>query len=561
MKSKSILKQIMMILSTVSLFFPSISIAQGTVTYGIKINGKEINASHPWRLSYKDGIAMLHSGRKESGEQQYIDYHRREIIRNLHLDNRDYTLTTPFDSLTRATVTNDTATLLGYFCHKAHLVIRSNSVDVWYTDQAAVKGSPLLEVTPYLGLVLKIVRNGNFEIYATHIDFKNGKTYTDIKPEKGTPVNEAMFQALLIRSRFTSIPVFTDRQINFGDSFANPSADELNKVYHYSGGTVVIKKIHLPEKFRGSIYAFLTQYSNGDAYDRTGCVFVIPTKDPVTFLDALRKGIKVLPVYKDNGGNEYQGIITTNDYQPPVELIRFFTPFGIRAYNHKVKIAGYHWADSVTFVQNVTDMAPLLQGDVWIGVYIGNYDKKGHTISLKLNFYPPDGSYDTLKKQWVLPLFNTLNIMEMSGQNYGKLFGNDSLKMKVWIPEHILHPRLRYISTGHGGWDGGDEFNPKVNTIFMDGEKIFSYTPWRTDCATYRLENPSSGNAGNGLSSSDYSRSGWCPGTTTNPVYIPLPELKPGWHTFTVAIPEGKSAGSSFSFWNVSGVLIGEIKK
>src|SRR5699024_6216371 len=121
--------------------------------------------------------------------------------------------------------------------------------------------------------------------------------------------------------------------------------------------------------------------------------------------------------------------------------------------------------------------------------------------------------------------------------------------------------RLRYLSTGHGGWDGGDEFNPKQNTIFIDGKKVYAYTPWRTDCATYRLENPSSGNFSNGLSSSDYSRSGWCPGTTTNPVFIPLPYLTPGWHTITIAIPQGKPEGNSFSFWNVSGVLLGEVKQ
>src|SRR5699024_3940413 len=101
--------------------------------------------------------------------------------------------------------------------------------------------------------------------------------------------------------------------------------------------------------------------------------------------------------------------------------------------------------------------------------------------------------------------------------------------------------------------------NPKTNTIYVDGEEVYSFIPWRTDCSTYRLSNPSSGNFPNGLSSSDLSRSGWCPGTTTNPVYIPLPDLKPGWHIFKVAIPQGEAEGNSMSFWNVSGVLTGEI--
>lgn len=388
---KYVLFAIQMAILSVILFIPFITFGQGVVTYGLKINGKEIHTKHPLELSYKNGIALLNSGREGAKEQQFIDYHQKATFRNLHVDDKDYTLKTPFDSLIRATVTTDTATILGYLCHKAHLVIRSNSIDVWFTNQMAIKGSPLLDVAPYLGLVLKTVRNGNFEWYATHIELKSPSALQWETPESGTPVDEATFQALLIKSRYTSVPVFTDQQISFGDTITNPPADKMNTVYRYSGGTVVLKKIHLPENFHGSIFASLTQYSNGDAYDRTGCVFVIPTKDPITFLDALQKGIKVLPVYKDNDGGEYQGIIATKDYQPPVEIMRVFTPFGIRAYNNKVKIAGYHWADSVTFAQDITELEPLLNGDVWIGAYIGNYDKNGHTVSLKLNFYPAEG--------------------------------------------------------------------------------------------------------------------------------------------------------------------------
>jgi hypothetical protein len=69
--------------------------------------------------------------------------------------------------------------------------------------------------------------------------------------------------------------------------------------------------------------------------------------------------------------------------------------------------------------------------------------------------------------------------------------------------------------------------------------------------------NPSSGNFSDGISSSDLSRSNWCPGTTTNPVYIPL-HVKPGKHVIKIAIPLGKREGTSFSAWNISGCLIGE---
>lgn len=125
------------------------------------------------------------------------------------------------------------------------------------------------------------------------------------------------------------------------------------------------------------------------------------------------------------------------------------------------------------------------------------------------------------------------------------------------IPQNVNNLQLRYITSGHGGWSGGDEFNQKQNEIFADCKSIYHFIPWRTDCGTFRLLNPSSGNFANGLSSSDLSRSNWCPGSLTPPVYIPLPNLKLGQHIFKVAIPIGQREGSAFSAWNVSGCLIG----
>ena len=107
-------------------------------------------------------------------------------------------------------------------------------------------------------------------------------------------------------------------------------------------------------------------------------------------------------------------------------------------------------------------------------------------------------------------------------------------------------------------WENGDEFVPKSNTIELNNVQLFSFTPWRQDCGSYRLFNPASGNFPNGLSSSDYSRANWCPGTTTNPIYIDLGNLKAGNYTLKVKIPQGENEGNSFSSWNVSGGLLGE---
>ena len=193
----------------------------------------------------------------------------------------------------------------------------------------------------------------------------------------------------------------------------------------------------------------------------------------------------------------------------PVELIRFFTSFGVSHFNNMREINNYHWQDSVVYKQEVTPLIPNTTEEIWIGVFIGNYDKGGHLLSLDLQFYPPwdDGEVD---EKWIEPLFSTINILEMSGQNYGRLFDTDTLRVDFNLPENVDGLQLLFTTTGHGGWGGGDEFNPKLNQVFIDDSLVFSIVPWRNDCATYRMANPASGNFQNGLSSSDRTRTAVC---------------------------------------------------
>ncbi len=371
----------------------------------------------------------------------------------------------------------------------------------------------------------------------------------------GTMVDDATYLRQVIENRFTTLNIFNQEQISWGNKFNDPANDQENVTYHYAGGTVILKKVKLPETTNVTLFAEVAEQSNGDAYDRTGSVFVIPVDKKTSFLDGLKKGVKELPAYRE----KYRGVVATDNYLPTLELMRFFTPFGIKFYNEKTRIKGYQWADSAVYRQDITELLPRLQGEVWLGIYIGNYDKGGHKVSLRLKYYPADNDQKEIKKEdWVMPVFNTTNLMEMANQEYGTMFGKDSLEVTVNIPAGLKNLRMRYTTTGHGGWGGGDEFNQKLNEIFVDGKRVYHFIPWRTDCGNFRLSNPSTGNFVNGLSSSDLSRSNWCPGGVTEPVTIPLPDLTPGVHTFKVAIPLGEREGNSFSAWNVSGCLLGE---
>lgn len=450
--------------------------------------------------------------------------------------------------------------LLGYNCTKYKTSINSNTIEVWMTESLGFEATPLPGLGYLQGVMVRCTRNGS---YITDLETVKEQKYAlvDMIPDyKGQHKTSRELSQLRKDKLVMRIPIFKDEQIHFADYEPFNGEIPFDTTIHFSHGTLIVKRLHLPKlPEHYQLFAEIRQHSNGDAYDRSASVFVIPTEKAISFKDGLQR-MEALPTFVGKDGKEYQGIMAEKDYLPPVELVRFFTSFGAGHFNDKVQIDGLEWADENYFKMEVSELRDRLRGDVLIGAFIGNYDKGGHKISLDLLAYPGDNKWsDKPLKEHSMPLFNTCNVMEMSGQNYGRLFATDSLEVEFEIPDSAKNVRLRYISTGHGGWDNGDEFNPKENTIFIDGTKRFTHTPWRCDCATFRDQNPVSGNFWNGVSSSDYSRSGWCPGTATNPVYFNLSDLKPGKHTLRIAIPQGKDEGESFSHWMVSGVLLYEL--
>lgn len=493
----------------------------------------------------------------------YVDYANDTVISQLFYSDKE-------QYCTGRTLKNDneykeegSEKINGYNCTKYSIVLFSNKIELWFTQDLNFRATPSASFGNLPGVLVKYCRNGNAVTQLAKVT--KDKKLSNIFPQAfGTTKTAAQLNQLEKDKLVITIPVFKEDQICFNPKIPVPTEVGFDTTLTFANGTVILKKIRwdaLPSHYQ--LFAEVTQYSNGDAYDRTGSIFLIPTSKKQSLLDALKaNGTDALPYITDKDGGKYQGMVKTDDYLPVVELIRFFTPFGIRHYNQYRSLDDREWEDATLYKQDISDLRAAFGDEVIIGAFIGNYDGGGHKLSLTIKAYPEGESWDTtgLGKQFAIPLFNTCNVMEMAGQNYGRLFRTDSLNVTFEVPENVENLRLRYITTGHGGWDTGDEFVPKANTILIDGEPRFIYTPWRCDCGTFRTFNPASGNFWNGMSSSDYSRSGWCPGTATQPVYFDLSGLQPGRHTMTIAIPQGEPEGSSFSAWSVSGILIGNTK-
>ena len=528
------------------------------IQYVSSSNGKVLSEQSPTLVwaNNKENYIVSKNVIDKKAEYPYeitkIEKPSNTIISYAFLQSGEIISTSDRESISKQNfkLTYETKKILGFNCKKAVTKINSNTIEVWYTNDLNIQGGPSA-LGQNLGLVLEVERNKNFATTATSIK-KVKKVGLPLPINTTQNIDALTYKDLLWKSRFTTINIFNEEIINFSDESQSDAT-----IKRYANGTILLRKIKFPNIKNGDqVFVDLKEQSNGDAYDRTGTVFFIPQDKEVSFFDGLEKGATTLPIYENGNSKKYQGVVATNLYSPAIEMMRFFTPFGVQKFIH-IQLKGKEWQSINPYRQDVTELSPALSNkEVWVGTFIGNYDKGGHKISLEITIHNSEQSNH--KNNVVLSLFNTVNIMEMAGQEYATMFDSDKgLFVEFDLKKDINNVQLRYITTGHGGWENGDEFVPKLNYIYVDGKLTHSFIPWRTDCGSYRLYNPASGNFPDGLSSSDYSRSNWCPGTVTNPIFIPLGDLKAGKHSIQIRIPQGKPEGSSFSAWNVSGVLLG----
>jgi len=529
------------------------------VQYTSSYNGKVVTGQTPTLVwaNERENYILTNKIREQKAEYPFeiikVEKPANTVISFAFLKPNEIISASDTESVGKQTfeLTDETKKILGYTCKKAVTKINSNTIEVWYTKDLKINGGPSA-LGQNLGFVLEIERNKNSVITATSIRKVKKTGIENLLKGSISPTDQLGYKDLLWKSRFTTLKIFDHETVNFSDQ---SKSDE--NIKRFANGTIILKKIKFPKISEGElIFTELRQQSNGDAYDRTGTVFIVPENTSQSFFDGLEKGAKTLPVYDNGNGKQYYGITATENYSPAIEMMRFFTAFGINKFNH-IQLKDKNWESVSPYRQDITELKPSLsEKELWVGVFIGNYDKGGHQVSLEITIHKSDQTVS--RNNTVIPLFNSLNIMEMAGQDYSTMFNSDNgLSVDFTLKKDLKNAQLRYITTGHGGWENGDEFIPKTNSVFLDGKMAYSFVPWRTDCGSYRLYNPASGNFPDGLSSSDLSRSNWCPGTVTNPNFIPLGDLKAGKHRIQIKIPQGLPEGTSFSSWNVSGVLLG----
>ncbi len=217
----------------------------------------------------------------------------------------------------------------------------------------------------------------------------------------------------------------------------------------------------------------------------------------------------------------------------PIEMIKFMTAYG-GAIEHEV---------------DVTHLAPLLTGHCEFEVFIDTWVTPAWRVDVELVFMPGAG---TAVPAWT----------------HGLFFVDGGLKTEtpevtgtVTIPEANRRALLYVMVSGHctDGRDA-DEFISKDNVILVDGIEVHRFRPWRDDCGKLRAVNPYCARWSDGSWSSDYSRSGWCPGDVVRPVVVDLSEwLTPGEHEVSYRVEDIRPANDEgyHGYWRVSAHLSG----
>lgn len=380
----------------------------------------------------------------------------------------------------------------------------------------------------------------------------------------------------------TTMKVFDKTNVHFDpNNLGNYNAPDKDGIIRLVNGRIILKKINIPHYERNvKVDVKVRVASNGDRWDKSGSCFVLPRQSAINLM-TIAQGKAKFPEIDSTKLEKLIGVVAGKDYKPTVELMRFMTPFGVGHYSSNTDSLSSRrrpvyipkWADHVEWQQDVTDLYSLLEDEAYVGVFIDTWTSEGYTASVQLDFKESPTTCDKLVRRHVEPLVNTVYYI---GQSYPDIFARKPLSTTFTLPKNARNVRLKYIVTGHGGHDGGDEFVPKENILSVDGKEIYRFTPWRDDCASFRRFNPATGVwlekrtaayiSDNGyaekeveepVASSDFSRSNWCPGSDVVPEEVALGDISAGRHTFTVDIPKAQPInGDEMNHWLVSAYLV-----
>lgn len=177
-----------------------------------------------------------------------------------------------------------------------------------------------------------------------------------------------------------------------------------------------------------------------------------------------------------------------------IEISRFVTPYGVGA----------------TWSADMTDLRPLLSGDVTLRVYIDTWVGPGSPYG---DGWSVDASFRFTGGKPARKAIANIPVWTLGGVVYGdpaRPILEQLPPVDLPIPSETTGLALRTFVTGHGQGNAGNcaEFCKKDHTVSVNGVPTTAII-WRDDCDTT--------GAPNQQGTWKYSRAGWCPGAIANP--------------------------------------------
>ena len=133
-----------------------------------------------------------------------------------------------------------------------------------------------------------------------------------------------------------TIKVFEKTNIHYAPSkLEGFNAADADGIIRLVNGRIILKKINVPHYERNvKVYIKTTVASNGDRWDKSGSVFVLPKKSAINLM-TIAQGKNKFPAVDASKYEKLVGIVAGKDYLPTVELMRFMTPFGVGHFSGK----------------------------------------------------------------------------------------------------------------------------------------------------------------------------------------------------------------------------------
>lgn len=185
------------------------------------------------------------------------------------------------------------------------------------------------------------------------------------------------------------------------------------------------------------------------------------------------------------------GWLAIVDGEQEIELLRFITPY---------RLPGSWEVD-------VTDLRPLLAGDVTVRVFIDTWVGPGHQNG---DGWLVDASFDLVGGVPEREAIAVTPLWAPAGVAYGDPAAPPARTATAALPADATAATVRLFVTGHGQGNAGNcaEFCARDHHLDIAGNRL-TRNVWRDDCETTAVPDQ--------YGTWELPRAGWCPGDTVDP--------------------------------------------